>query len=197
MRIAYDPVRRVWGKLEIVISSAEIGLSITEPRVSPDGRFVLFTAAAYSQFPIYLPSADVYLLDLTSGKWKKLDVNSNRTDSFHSWSSNSRWIVFSSKRQDGVFTKPYFSYIDSSGTVSKPFVLPQEDPLLYETGMEIYNVPEFINEPVRVSPQLLARAAFSELDTLNAELDPNIMSSRITDKTQSANKSKSRGIGAR
>jgi Tol biopolymer transport system component len=126
MKIAYDPVHRVWGKLETVISSTEIGLSITEPRISPDNRFVLFTAAAYSQFPIYLPSADLYLLDIASGKWKRLDINSKQTDSFHSWSSNSRWIVFSSKRQDGVFTRPYFSYIDSSGMASKPFVLPQE-----------------------------------------------------------------------
>jgi tricorn protease-like protein len=133
MRIAYDPVNRTWGKLETVISSAELGFSITEPRVSPDGRFVLFTAANYSQFPIYLPSADLYLLDLTNGKWKKLEMNSNRADSFHSWSSNGRWIVFSSKRDDGLFTRPYFSHIDSSGNASKPFVLPQENPLFYET----------------------------------------------------------------
>lgn len=197
MRIAYDPVSRAWGKLETVISSTDIGLSITEPRVSPDGRFVLFTAAKYSQFPIYLPSADLYLLDVTGGKWKKLDPNSDQTDSFHSWSSNGRWIVFSNKRQDGLFTKPYFSYIDSLGNISKPFVMPLEDPSLYETRMELYNVPEFVKEPIRESPQLLARAAFSELDTLDAILNPNVMSGRITDKAQSANSSKSHGIGTK
>ena len=173
MRIAYNPIKRTWGKLETVISSAELGLSITEPRVSPDGRFVLFTAADYSQFPIYLPSADLYLLDLTSGKWKKLEVNSDKADSFHSWSSNGRWIVFSSKRDDGLFTRPYFSHIDSSGNASKPFVLPQENPLFYETCLEVYNVPEFTKEPVRISPQILADAAFS--NALTARLDSNVV----------------------
>jgi len=186
MRIAYDPVSHVWGKLETVISSTEIGLSITEPRVSPDGRFVLFTAAQYSQFPIYLPSADLYLLDITSGKWKKLEINSDRADSFHSWSSNSRWIVFSSKRYDNLFTMPYFSYIDSLGNVSKPFVLPQEDPLFYETCLELYNVPEFTKEPIHISPQILAKAAFSEKDALTAKLDPNVIQNKNNDKAKSA-----------
>jgi hypothetical protein len=178
MRIAYDPVNRMWGKLETVLSSADLGLSITEPRVSPDGRFVLFTGAQYSQFPIYLSSADLYLFNLTNGHWKKMEINSNQVDSFHSWSSNSRWIVFSSKRQDGLFTMPYFSHIDSLGNASKPFVLPQEDPLSYETCLEIYNVPEFVKEPVSVNPQVLARAAFSAEDALAAKLDPNVLLNR-------------------
>jgi hypothetical protein len=178
MRIVYDPVNRIWGKLEIVISSTELGLSITEPRVSPDGRFVLFTAAKYSQFPIYLTSADLYLLDLTNSRWKKLDINSDFVDSFHSWSSNSRWIVFSSKRYDNVFTMPYFSHIDSLGNASKPFVLPQENPLFYETSLELYNVPEFTKEPIHISPQTLAKAAFSEKDVLTAKLDPNVIQNK-------------------
>jgi len=115
------------------------------------------------------------LLDVLSGKWKKLEVNSDRTDSFHSWSSNGRWLVFSSKRDDGLFTKPYFSHIDSLGNASKPFVLPQEDPLFYKTSLEIYNVPEFIKEPVRINPQALADAAFSKEDALTAKLDTNVL----------------------
>jgi dipeptidyl aminopeptidase/acylaminoacyl peptidase len=177
-------VNHTWGKLETVISSTELGLSITEPRVSPDGRFVLFTAAKYSQFPIYLPSADLYLLDVTSGKWKKLEVNSDRTDSFHSWSSNGRWIVFSSKRDDGLFTRPYFSHIDSLGKASKPFVLPQENPLFYKTCLEVYNVPEFVKEPVRMNPQTLADAAFSKEDALTAKLDTNVLSNRNENKSK-------------
>jgi hypothetical protein len=186
MRIPYDQATRTWGKLETVVSVSQIGLSITEPRVSPDGRFVLFTVAKYSQFPIYLPSADIYLLNVATGQWKKLDVNSDQADSFHSWSSNSRWIVFSSKREDGVFTKPYFSYIDSLGNTSKPFVLPQEDPLFYETCLEVYNVPEFTKEPVRTSMQALIKAAFSEQDALNANLDPTVFLNRDYGKPTSA-----------
>jgi hypothetical protein len=183
MRIEYDPVHRSWGKLEVVLSAKDIGLSISEPRVSPDGKYLLFTGSAYSQFPIYLHSADIFILDLQNGKWKKLEANSNRADTFHSWSSNGRWIVFSSKRDDKVFTKPYFSHIDSLGCASKPFVLPQEDPSIYESALNVYNVPEFTKEPIHMSPQALANAAFARQDEMIvAKLDPNVLTNRIEDK---------------
>ena len=185
MRIGYDPIQRSWGKLETVISANESGLSIMEPRVSPDGRFLLFTGAAYSQFPIYLHSADIYILEISNGRWKKLEVNSDRADSFHSWSSNGRWLVFSSKRQDNIFTKPYFSHIDSLGCASKPFVLPQEDPLFYEPSLNVYNVPEFTKEPIHISPQALAKAAFSQQEEMmTAKLDSNVLLNRNENKSK-------------
>jgi hypothetical protein len=186
MRVAYDPAAHTWGKLETVISASDIGLSITEPRVSPDGRFVLFTAAEYSQFPIYLRSADLYLLDVKTNKWKKLEINSDRADSFHSWSSNGRWCVFSTKRMDGLMTTPFFSHIDSLGNTSKPFVLPQEDPLFYETNLEVFNVPELTKEPVHTSMQALVTAACSEQDALTAHLDPDVFLTRDYSKPGSA-----------
>ena len=185
MRIGYDPVQKSWGKLETVISASESGLSMTEPRVSPDGHFLLFTGAAYSQFPIYLNTADIYILDLRNGRWKKLEANSNRPDSFHSWSSNGRWIVFSSKRQDKIFTKPYFTHIDSLGSASKPFVLPQEDLIAQEYSLNVYNVPEFMKEPVHISPQTLAKAAFSQQEEmLTAKLDPKVLAQRNENKSK-------------
>ncbi len=184
MRIAYDPVKRVWGELDTVVSAAAIGLSITEPRVSPDGRFLLFTAAKYSQFPIYLPSADLYLLDLKTGKWRKLEINSDRADTFHSWSSNSSWFVFSSKRLDGLLAKPYFSHIDSLGNVSKPFVLPQQDPRFYDTFIQNYNVPEFTREPIRISPLALAKAAFAKKDALKAKLAADVIINTGSEKVK-------------
>ena len=104
-----------------------------------------------------------------TGKWKKLDINSDEVDSFHSWSSNSRWIVFSSKREDGLFTKLYFSYIDSLGTAFKPFLLPQEDPSFYDRYLEIFNVPEFTREKIKVSANDIAEAAKG--NTINAKLE--------------------------
>lgn len=182
MRIEYDPVQKSWGKLETVISADKIGLSITEPRVSPDGKFLLFTGAAYSQFPIYLQSADVYLLDLETGIWKKLDINTDRPDSFHSWSSNGRWFVFSSRRIDNVFTRPFFTHFDSLGNTTKPFVLPQEDVSDDEQSLQVYNVPELTKEPVHISPQELAQAAFGEKDTLVAKLDPKVLLAKTENK---------------
>ncbi|MEJ2568518.1 MAG: cytochrome C biosynthesis protein, partial [candidate division WOR-3 bacterium] len=105
MRVSFDEKTRRWGKLETVLSGTKIGGSINQPRVSPDGRFVLFTVSDYGNFPIYLSSSDLYILDLSTGKSGKLDINSDYVESFHAWSSNGRWIVFSSKRIDHLFAR--------------------------------------------------------------------------------------------
>jgi len=185
MRIAYNPENHTWGKLETVLSSAGLGLSITEPKVSPDGKFLVFTAAEYSSFPIFRKGADLYLLDLLSGQYKRMELNSNRAEGYHSWSSNSRWIVFSSKREDGQFNRIYLSHIDSLGNASKAFILPQKDPSFYDAFLEIYNVPEFIKEPVRVSPQNLAKILLSQEKALSGILDPAVIRDKNLDKAKS------------
>jgi dipeptidyl aminopeptidase/acylaminoacyl peptidase len=169
MRIAYDPESGAWGRPETVLSSADADASVLEPRVSPDGRFILVTVSNYSQFPIYLKSADLALVDAATGRWRRLESNSDRADAFHSWSSNGRWIVFASKRADGLFSRPYFSHIDEKGAVSRPFVLPQEDPLFYGTFLENYNAPELSTEAISISPRALSRAAFDDKAAIAAE----------------------------
>jgi hypothetical protein len=159
MRIPYDIERDDWGERETVLSAKETGRSLLLPRISPDGRFLLFCGCDYGCFPIYQPSSDLYLLDLRTRKYRRLDlVNSDRSESWHSWSSNSRWFVFSSKRRDGLFTRSYFSYVDERGNAHKPFLLPQEDPTFYDTCLNCYNVPELITGPVRTTPRRLAAA---------------------------------------
>ena len=159
MRISYDLETDTWGEAETVLSSDETGLSILLPRVSPDGKYLLFCMCRYGCFPIYQPGSDLYLMDLDSGQYRRLEINSDRSESWHSWSSNGRWFVFSSKRRDGIFTRSYLSYLDEAGTVHKPFLLPQEDPTFYDSCFKTYSVPEFTTEPVRVSPKELAEAA--------------------------------------
>jgi hypothetical protein len=176
MRVPFDPETGTCGRRETVLSAKQAGGSINEPRISPDGRFVLFTLSAYSQFPIYLRGADLCLLDLTTRAWRKLDeVNSDRAETFHSWASNGRWIVFSSKRIDGLFARPHFSHVDSEGNVSAPFVLPQADPAFYRVHLDNFNVPEFSTEPIRESPRALARAAFDKQNAIVAQLDPALI----------------------
>jgi hypothetical protein len=173
MRIAYDATTGLWGKPETVLAARQAGGSITMPRISPDGRFLLFTKADYGNFPIYLKSADLYLLDLQTGKARRLECNSDQTDSFHSWSSNGRWFVFSSKRLGGVCARPFFSYLAQDGTASKPVLLPQEDPEFYDTFIKTYNVPELVRGPIDVDPRTWARAAMGK-DVSNAMLDPRV-----------------------
>jgi Tol biopolymer transport system component len=190
MRISYNHQNGTWGELETVVSSKELGLSIAEPKVSPDGRFLVFTASQYGSFPIFHSSADLYLLNLTNGRREKLALNSDRAEGYHSWSSNSRWLAFSSKRDDTQFTRLYISHIDLLGNASKAFILPQKDPLFYDSYLEIYNVPELIKEPVRVSPQTLATAAYS--DATPAKLDSLVIQRLSAEKTTSSQSEPSR-----
>jgi hypothetical protein len=158
-RIPYDIETDRWGRAETVLSAEETGLSILLPRVSPDGRFLTFAMCRYGCFPVFQPSSNLYLMDLATREYRKLAINSDYSESWHSWSSNSRWIAFSSKRHDGLFTRTYFSYVDQAGTAHKPFILPQRDPAHYESLLETYSLPELVTGPVTVRKSLLARAA--------------------------------------
>lgn len=174
MRIGYDSETGAWGELETVIAASEIGLSMTIPKISPDGRFLLFCTARCGNFPIYMPDADIWMLNLETGNYQRLAINSEQGDTYHSWSSNSRWFVFSSKRDDGVCARPYFAYVDETGKVYKPFVLPQEDPEYYDTYLKTFNVPELITGPVTIRPQTIVMTAFDNANKKNAVLDPAV-----------------------
>ncbi len=99
-------------------------------------------------FSIYQPSSDLYALDMQTGIHRRLDINSDQTESWHGFSSNSRWMVFSSKRRDGLFARPYFTYVDDEGRFHKPLVMPQENPRYYDTCINTYNLPSFVTAPV-------------------------------------------------
>jgi len=158
MRIGYDAATGRWGDLETVLPSKQTGLSITEPRVSPDGRWLLCCMSEYGAFPVYQPSSDLYLLDLETREYRRLEINSPRCDSWHCWSANGRWIAFASKRRDGLFARVYFSHVDESGRVSKPVLLPQKDPSFYDRFLKTYNVPELATAPAPASSRALGRA---------------------------------------
>ncbi|HPG42154.1 MAG TPA: cytochrome C biosynthesis protein [bacterium] len=174
MRISYNADTNEWGEPEMLLPHAVTGGSITHPKISPDGRYVLYCLCRYGNFSIYRPESDLYLLDLESGENRRLSVNSERTESYHSWSGNGRWIVFSSKRQDGIMARPFFSYFDSDGEAHKPFMLPQEDPGFYDTFLKTYNLPEFVAGPITATPQQLTRLAFAVDKVKNAALDPRL-----------------------
>jgi hypothetical protein len=158
LRVSFDLERNAWGTPEVLVAAADTGLSAAQPRVSPDGRWLLFCLSKYGNFPIYQPGSDLYLLDLSTRKYQRLDINSDQADTWHCWSSNGRWVVFSSKRGDGLFARPHFSYVDQEGRFHKPFLLPQADPLFYDACLQTFNVPELAQSPLRLSPASLARA---------------------------------------
>lgn len=147
----FDPETYRFSRPDTIVNVASSGKSALLPRVSPDGRYLLYSMAPFGTFHIWHPESDLYVVDLETGENRELtEANSDDTESYHSWSSNSRWIVFSSRRDDGSYTRPYITYFSPEGKASKAFVVPQESPDYYRHLMKSYNVPEFFVAPVEV-----------------------------------------------
>jgi len=162
MRTSYDIDSDSWGRPEIVLSSEKTDKSILLPRISPDGKHLVFCMCQYGCFPVYQPSSDLYVMDLDTLEYKELEhVNSPYSESWHSFSSNSRWLAFSSKKTGGLLTRTWFAYIDENGNASKPFILPQKQPDFYDSLIHIFSVPELIVSPVDVPARTIARAVRS------------------------------------
>lgn len=158
-RRPFDAASRRFGPVDTVFMASAIGMSATHPRVSPDGRFLLFTLGEYGTFHIWHRDADLYLMDLASGEVRPMaELNSGNVESYHSFSSSGRWIVFSSRRDDGSYTRLYFAHFGEDGHASKPFVLPQKDPRANERLFRSYNVPEFMVAPVSLSKREMLKA---------------------------------------
>ncbi|WP_297094186.1 hypothetical protein [uncultured Draconibacterium sp.] len=143
-RIDFDPENGTLGtEVDTVWNSETQHGSACHLKTSPDGKHLLFTVANYGTFPIWHREADLQMLNLQTGEIDILkDVNGPNSDTYHSWSSNSRWFVFASKRDNGLYGKPYFSYVDENGKAHKPFVLPQKDPEKYDFMLKSFNIPE-------------------------------------------------------
>jgi len=173
MRIRYDVETDAWGRPETVLAARETGLSMLGPRISPDGRLLLFCMCRYGCFPPFQPSSDLYLMDLATRKYWKPEINSELSESWHCWSSNGRWIAFSSKRRGGPLTACYLSFVDPSGKAYKPFLLPQSDPAFYDSCIDTVSAPELIAQPVPFSRTVLARTArAAEAEIVDTIADP-------------------------
>ena len=159
-RKAFDAKDLSFGPTEVVYKASDDSLSATFPRISPDGRYLLAGVGAFGCFHVWHPDADLYLMDLQSNQIRKLEnVNSKYAESYHNWSSNGRWMIFISRRDDSNFSRLYIAYFDQQGKAHKAFALPQRDPDFYTYFMRSYNVPEFMKEPVKVTPQEFASEA--------------------------------------
>lgn len=130
-------------RVDTIWDAMKFDASVSHLKTSPDGKYLLYTVADYGTFPIWHQEADLQMINLETGEIDKLDdVNAFRSDSYHSWSNNSHWFVFASKRDDGIYGKPYFAYLDKNGKAHKPFVLPQRDPAAYNFMLKSFNIPE-------------------------------------------------------
>lgn len=159
VRVPFDAATGTLGaQADTVWSASAHCLSVCHPKASPDGRWLLFTVADYGTFPINHRECDLRMLDLKTGNIFTLDeVNADGSDTYHSWSSTSKWFVFASKRGDGMFGKPWFSHVSEDGSVTKPFLLPQEDPHFYDNMLRSFNVPDLGSSSVGFDAEEIGR----------------------------------------
>ena len=159
VRVSYDVENDKWGQLETIIPASLTGKSNLLPRISPDGRWLVFCTTNYGCFPSHSPSSDLWIADLNAEtiKPRQLKINSEQSESWHSFSSNNSWIVFSTKRRNGTFTRTYMAYLDGQGNVSKPFLLPVKDPKYFDTCRDGFTVPEFTTNAAKLTGEKLGR----------------------------------------
>ena len=164
VRASFDAETGTLGDIETVIPASAGGHSISFPRPSFDGRWLMYNQADFSVFPIDHKEADLWLMDLQTGWTRPIEeVNSPFSESFHNWSSNSRWFLFSSRRDDGLYVQIYLSSIDADGHCTKPFVLPQKNPRkYYHNTLYSFNVPDFTKEKVDFRSHGTYREVFSD-----------------------------------
>ncbi len=157
LRRSYDPETGAFGAVDTVFDAAKMGKSATFPRISPNGKYLLFAMAEYGCFHIWHHDADLYIMNLENGEYWALDAaNSSCAESYHSWSSTGRWILFASRRDDTNYSRLYIAHIGDDGRAEKAFPLPQKEADFYNFFDRSYNVPEFMVEPVRITPQEFA-----------------------------------------
>ncbi|MCD7721810.1 MAG: hypothetical protein LUI09_06230 [Prevotellaceae bacterium] len=156
-RRPFDLKTRSFGERELVYDAAADSMSATLPRVSPDGRWLMFTMGRFGVFHIWHTDADLYLMNLKTKEVRPMkELNSDNVESYHTWSSNGRWVIFSSRRTDGNYTRPFIAHIDAEGRGTKPFELPSKYPEYHRELLRSYNIPEFMKGPVKVRPQEFA-----------------------------------------
>lgn len=147
--IDFDREKGRFGQdLRLEFDAASAGKSISFPKCSPDGRHLLMSVSDYGTFPIWHLETDLWMLDLQNGEIDRMEnANGQYSDSYHCWSSNGRWICWASKRDDRVYGRPYFAFVDETGRSSKAFLLPQRDPERYNSTLKSYNIPELYSTP--------------------------------------------------
>ena len=144
------------GEVDTVYNALKRGGSVILPRISPDGRYMLYTWAQSGAFHMYHKEADLQMMDLQTGELVDTKpLNSPDVESHHVWSTNGKWVLFASKRVDTRYTRVFLAHWDGQ-RFGKPFLLPQKDPKQNTLFLFSYNIPEFISAPVRVSRERMA-----------------------------------------
>jgi Tfp pilus assembly protein PilF len=144
LQIQYDLYRVPFnqgrgGIAEPLRGASANGMSNSFPKVSPDGRWIVFVQCRNGQ--LMRPDSELYIVPAAGGQARRLNANLSPMNSWHSWSPNSRWLVFSSKSR-GPYTRMYLTHIDEQGNDSPAILI--DNPAAANRAV---NIPEFVNIP--------------------------------------------------
>ena len=133
------------GKAERIVGASENGMSNNFPKVSPDGKWIVWVQNKNGL--LMRPDSKLYIVPSGGGEARPLRSNLKTMNSWHSFSPNGRWLVFSSKTPTH-YTRLYLTHLDEGGNSSP--AIPIDNPT---DANRAVNIPEFLN----VGPEGLDR----------------------------------------
>ena len=125
------------GRAKAIAGASRNGMSNSFPKVSPDGKWIVFVEARNGQ--LMRPDSRLYLVPAEGGTARRLRANTARMNSWHSFSPNSRWLVFSSKSRS-PYTQMFLTHIDEEGNDSPAILIENST-----AANRAVNIPEFVN----------------------------------------------------
>lgn len=144
LQIRYDLYRIPFhggrgGRAEPIAGASRNGMSNTFPKLSPDGRWLVYVQSRNGQ--LMRPDSQLYIVPAAGGAARRMNCNTRLMNSWHSFSPNSRWMVFASKARS-PYTQMYLTHIDEQGNDTPPILI--EDSTAANRAV---NLPEFVNVP--------------------------------------------------
>ena len=127
------------GKAEAIEGASDNGMSNTFPKVSPDGRWIVFVKCRNAQ--LMRPDSQLWIVPAGGGQARRMRCNTTLMNSWHSFSPNGRWLVFSSKARS-PYTQMYLTHIDEQGNDSPAILIENST-----AANRAVNLPEFVNIP--------------------------------------------------
>ncbi|MBN1758806.1 MAG: tetratricopeptide repeat protein, partial [Chitinispirillaceae bacterium] len=127
------------GKAEPITGASHNGMSNSFPKVSPDGKWIVFVQARNGL--LMRPDGKLYIVPAEGGTARRMKCNTPLMNSWHSFSPNGRWMVFSSKSRT-PYTQMFLTHIDSAGNDSPPILIENAT-----AANRAVNIPEFVNIP--------------------------------------------------
>ncbi len=127
------------GVPEPIPGASHNGMSNTFPKVSPDGKWIVFVKCRNGQ--LLRPDSELWIVPTSGGEARRMRCNTSLMNSWHSFSPNGRWMVFSSK-VNTPYTQMFLTHIDENGNDSPPILIPNST-----AANRAVNLPEFVNRP--------------------------------------------------